>query len=59
MLNHPAPNAITTLERRLHLGYARIEEEKRAGKNVEELEAYWIDLLHEYESLIRGDRLAA
>lgn len=42
---------ITALEQRLAEGYVRIEQAVQRGDDVERWEAFWIDLLHEYESL--------
>lgn len=41
-------------ERRLEDGFALIERRKRAGLDVTKLEAFWIDLLHQYEALCDG-----
>lgn len=50
---------VSTLERRLHLGYAQIEAARRQGKDVASLEEFWISLLHEYEALVHQDLVAA
>ena len=50
---------LETLERRLEDGYRLIEERLRAGEDVAELETFWINLLHEYESRCDASPLAA
>ncbi|MGB3305707.1 MAG: hypothetical protein WBA63_05955 [Thermomicrobiales bacterium] len=42
---------LKTLEQRLTDGYVRIEESARRGADVMEWEAFWVDLLHQYERL--------
>ena len=39
------------LERRLDDGYQRIDDALRAGVDVTAWEAFWVELLHEYEGL--------
>jgi hypothetical protein len=46
-----ADTALELLERRLVDGYARIEEARMHGEDVTAWEDFWIDLLHQYESL--------
>lgn len=41
-------------ERRLDDGFRLIEERRAAGIDVTALEAFWIDLLHQYEALCDG-----
>jgi hypothetical protein len=43
--------ALELLERRLVDGYARIDEARMLGEDVTAWEDFWIDLLHQYESL--------
>ncbi len=43
---------LTALERRLADGYARIEEARSRGQDVTDWEAFWIELLHEYEMAV-------
>lgn len=40
-----------TLERRLTEGYVRIEEALEAGQDVSNWEHFWIELLHQYETV--------
>lgn len=42
---------VERLERRLDDGYRMIEDRLVAGEDVTELEAFWINLLLEYEAL--------
>lgn len=42
---------LMTLERRLDDGYRRIESAKQAGQRIGAWEEFWVQLLHEYESL--------
>ncbi len=42
---------LMTLERRLDDGYRRIENAKQAGQSISAWEEFWIQLLHEYETL--------
>jgi hypothetical protein len=46
-----ADTALELLERRLVDGYARIDEARMLGEDVTAWEDFWIDLLHQYESL--------
>jgi hypothetical protein len=46
-----ADTALELLERRLVDGYARIDEARMHGEDVTAWEDFWIDLLHQYESL--------
>lgn len=46
---HPRTQA-QILERRLNDGWSRIEEALRRGDDVAAWEAFWIDLLHQYEA---------
>jgi hypothetical protein len=48
-----------SLARRLDDGYLRIDEGILAGHAVDEWEAFWIRLLHEYEEVCRDLDLAA
>ncbi len=41
---------LRSLERRLDDGYARIEQAIARGEDVTSWEAFWIDLLRQYES---------
>lgn len=43
--------AVRVLEARLTDGYQRIDEAVIRGENVDHWEAFWIELLHEYEAL--------
>ena len=45
---------LATLERRLADGYARIEDARNRGQDVTAWEAFWIDLLHQYEMAVDG-----
>jgi hypothetical protein len=54
-----APFDRETLERRLDDGYRRIEEARVQGRDVQAWEEFWIQLLHEYEEICDGLRLAA
>ncbi len=45
------------LERRIEDGYGRIELALAKGQDVVQWEAFWIDLLHQYEALC-DERLA-
>jgi hypothetical protein len=68
---HPSPYAITDLElrreesdisrleRRLEEGYLMIEARRLAGEDVMALEDFWLNLLHQYESLCDDAPLAA
>ncbi|MCC6314410.1 MAG: hypothetical protein IT337_10400 [Thermomicrobiales bacterium] len=47
------------LRRRLEDGDERIAQALAAGQDVERWEAFWIDLLHQYEALCDEERLAA
>lgn len=47
------------LEERLNDGYELIEARQAAGRDVAELEDFWIKLLHEYEALCNEHPLAA
>jgi hypothetical protein len=50
----PSRDQIATLERRLEDGYQRIEQAAREGKDVAAWEAFWIDLLRQYEAACDG-----
>jgi|SwirhisoilCB2_FD_contig_91_246743_length_908_multi_5_in_0_out_0_1 hypothetical protein len=50
---------IRRLERRLEDGYQLIEMHLRAGDDVSELEAFWLNLLRQYELLCDAAPLAA
>lgn len=50
---------LATLERRLADGYARIEDARVRGQDVTAWEAFWIDLLHQYELAVDGLPVAA
>jgi hypothetical protein len=50
---------ITRLERRLEDGYLMIEARRLAGEDVMALEDFWLNLLHQYESLCDDAPLAA
>jgi len=53
------PVSLTTLRRleeRLDDGYQRIEEGLRRGEDVERWEAFWLDLLRQYETLVDSFR---
>ncbi len=56
----PAPpvdellNQQTMLERRLDDGYRRIEVAQSEGRDVTAWEAFWIELLHQYEAVCDG-----
>ncbi len=39
------------LARRLEDGYARIELALASGQDVSQWETFWVDLLHQYETL--------
>ncbi|HEV2072121.1 MAG TPA: hypothetical protein VGR29_00630 [Thermomicrobiales bacterium] len=43
--------SVERLERRLEDGYRMIEDRLAAGADVTELEAFWINLLLQYEAL--------
>lgn len=43
---------LAMMERRLADGYARIEDARAQGQDVTAWEAFWIDLLHEYEMAV-------
>lgn len=43
------PQTVHTLEQRLDDGYARIEQAIERGEDITAWEAFWIDLLHQYE----------
>ena len=47
-----------SLRRRLEDGYIRIETALEAGQDVAEWEAFWLDLLRQYEALC-DERLPA
>lgn len=51
--------SLDRLEQRLEDGYRMIETHKRAGADVADLEAFWIDLLHQYEDLCNTLPMAA
>jgi hypothetical protein len=44
-----APTEMGSLEQRLNDGYERIEQALARGEDVSAWEAFWIDLLHQYE----------
>ena len=49
----PLPeNALATMERRLADGYLRIEQARMQGQDIAAWEDFWIDLLHQYESMV-------
>ncbi len=50
---------LASLERRLADGYARIEDARIRGQDVTAWEAFWIDLLHQYEMAVDGLQEAA
>ncbi len=52
-------SAQSALERRLEDGYRRIEEAQVRGVDVRAWEDFWLQLLHEYEEVCDGLRLAA
>ncbi len=45
---------VRSLEQRLDEGYGRIEQAIERGDDVQRWETFWINLLHEYESLQNG-----
>ena len=45
---------LAVLERRLEDGYRRIDAAQREGQDVAAWEAFWIELLHQYEGLSDG-----
>ena len=62
---HERPVTVTnmfqlrSLERRLDDGYRRIEGARQAGQDTADWEEFWIQLLHEYESIADDLALAA
>lgn len=46
------PEYTAELERRLDDGYARIEHARQLGQDVTAWEDFWIDLLHQYETVV-------
>jgi hypothetical protein len=44
-----ATTEMGSLEQRLNDGYERIEQALARGEDVSAWEAFWIDLLHQYE----------
>ena len=44
-----ATTRLVSLEQRLNDGYERIEQALARGEDVTAWEAFWIDLLHQYE----------
>lgn len=53
-LNNAAPSRASSLVQRLDDGYTRIDQAIQRGEDTERWETFWIDLLHEYESLHDG-----
>ncbi len=47
---HSATEQLASLEARLGDGYDRIEAARRQGQDVANWEAFWLDLLHQYEA---------
>lgn len=47
------------LEQRLDDGYRMIDARLATGADIETLEEFWIELLHEYEALCDGLPIAA
>ncbi|MBA2468181.1 MAG: hypothetical protein H0V37_02110 [Chloroflexia bacterium] len=45
-------DVLESLERRLADGYARIEAARQLGQDVSAWEAFWIQLLHQYEAAV-------
>ncbi len=52
-------DTIEHLELRLVDGYHRIEVARAKGDDVSVWEDFWIELLHRYETLCDGQRVAA
>ncbi len=50
---------LVLLERRLDDGYRRIEQAHSAGQETSAWDSFWIELLHQYESLADDLALAA
>jgi hypothetical protein len=50
---------LLSLERRLEDGYRRIESAREAGQDITAWEEFWIQLLHQYESVADDLALAA
>ena len=50
---------LLSLERRLEDGYRRIERARSAGQDIVAWEEFWIQLLHQYESVADDLALAA
>lgn len=46
---------ISRQEQRLVDGFELIEQRREAGLDVSKLEAFWLQVLHEYEALLEGD----
>lgn len=53
------PERASSLVQRLDDGYSRIEQAIQRGEDTERWETFWIDLLHQYESLHDGVPQAA
>ncbi len=50
---------LVMLDRRLDDGYRRIEQAHSAGQETSAWDSFWIELLHQYESLADDLALAA
>lgn len=54
-LNSKKITTAITLQTRLEAGELKIHRMERAGEDITALEAFWIDLLHDYERAINTE----